>query len=243
MDNKTKKFISELLEISEQDLLASEILYHDKKYPQAVYLLQQSAEKATKAYGLFCDEIDMSQLISPISHNSEKVFSLSIEKHMNECADCNKNFKRELEEIKRGILLNPKKAKLTKILFAYLPKKSIMRFVNRSSSNEEFRKIFINSEELAKSFKSPNKMIKKLNKNRKIYFGGELFAISWILSIHSETTRYPNEYLNPKTYDKNLGIVKSFIPLGLRLVQIIALFKNQFYSEFPDIKPKIKCGC
>jgi len=44
------EFAEKLLEIAEKDLGASKILYHNEECPQAVYLLQQSAEKAIKAY-------------------------------------------------------------------------------------------------------------------------------------------------------------------------------------------------
>lgn len=41
-------FIKELIQIAEDDLMSSEILYTEELYPQSNYFIQQSVEKLTK---------------------------------------------------------------------------------------------------------------------------------------------------------------------------------------------------
>lgn len=67
------EMIPKLLEIAESDLEASNTLYEKGFYPQSVYMLEQSVEKANKALGLFTGIIDSSQL-KDVSHFSPDIF-------------------------------------------------------------------------------------------------------------------------------------------------------------------------
>jgi len=73
MLNKNE-FIQTLLDIAEQDLASSKILYKKKKYPQSIFLLQQSVEKTAKAYGLFEGSLSIKQLEKDISHKTPIIY-------------------------------------------------------------------------------------------------------------------------------------------------------------------------
>jgi len=73
------KFAETLFEIARNDLEASKCLFERELYPQAVFYLQQSIEKATKSFGLLNDVIKEDEL-KHVSHNPLKVYKKSIEK-------------------------------------------------------------------------------------------------------------------------------------------------------------------
>ena len=64
-----------LLEIAKEDLISSEILYNNKKYRQAILLLQQSVEKATKAICLYHNLINKEDLHGKRKREPEGWFS------------------------------------------------------------------------------------------------------------------------------------------------------------------------
>jgi len=63
----------ELLDIAKSDLDASERLYEDGSYNQAVFYLEQSIEKTAKAFGLEVGIIEEEELQS-LGHHHEKIF-------------------------------------------------------------------------------------------------------------------------------------------------------------------------
>jgi len=67
------KIAKNLLEIAKKDLKASKCLYDNGLYPQAVFYLQQSVEKATKTFGILSDFIDENELKDFVGHNPLKI--------------------------------------------------------------------------------------------------------------------------------------------------------------------------
>jgi len=62
-----------LLEIAKNDLEAAECLFERKLYPQAVFSLQQSVEKAIKSYGVFMGVISEKEA-KEFGHNPLKIY-------------------------------------------------------------------------------------------------------------------------------------------------------------------------
>lgn len=81
-----------LLEISKRDLEAANCLYQNKFYPQAVFYLQQSVEKAAKSFGLLAKMIDESELKGSIGHNPLKIHKKIMDQQ-----------RQKIEEIKKGL--------------------------------------------------------------------------------------------------------------------------------------------
>jgi hypothetical protein len=70
MENK-----STLIEISEEDLNATRILYENKLFPQSIFFFQQSIEKLSKHLGISNEIIEPGKLQSEINHKSLLIFS------------------------------------------------------------------------------------------------------------------------------------------------------------------------
>lgn len=69
------------MDISNEDLKASEFLYEKKLYPQSLFYLQQSTEKIVKWIGLENTIIDKKDLHKSIGHNSNLIFKKALEKY------------------------------------------------------------------------------------------------------------------------------------------------------------------
>jgi hypothetical protein len=82
VDKTTLKLIKDFLKIAKNDLECCKILYLNKKYASSTYFLQQSAEKATKAYvlnwGLFSKKE-----IRQIGHQSLEAYIVLLNKLSN----------------------------------------------------------------------------------------------------------------------------------------------------------------
>lgn len=63
-----------LIDIANEDLDASKLLYQNKMFPHSIFYLQQSVEKLVKHLGITNDVIKPSELQSKISHKAEKIF-------------------------------------------------------------------------------------------------------------------------------------------------------------------------
>lgn len=66
-----------LLKISRNDLISSRLLVNNRLYPQSLFFLQQSVEKATKSIGLILGIIEEKDLCKTIGHKSMKIFEFS----------------------------------------------------------------------------------------------------------------------------------------------------------------------
>lgn len=72
-----------LFEIAKKDLKAAKCLYEKKLYPQSVFYLEQSVEKATKSFELLNKTIKKNDLIR-ISHNLFKMYGNLLSEHKKE---------------------------------------------------------------------------------------------------------------------------------------------------------------
>ncbi|MCJ7626277.1 MAG: HEPN domain-containing protein, partial [Anaerolineaceae bacterium] len=69
----------ELLKIAEKDLQASQVLYENGLYPQAVFSFQQSVEKANKAFALITNQATEKELTRNIGHIAIRIYLKPIE--------------------------------------------------------------------------------------------------------------------------------------------------------------------
>jgi hypothetical protein len=63
------------LEVAKRDPEAARCLSSRKLYPQAVFFLQQSVEKATKSFGLWAKVVTEGEVKDAVGHDAWKVFS------------------------------------------------------------------------------------------------------------------------------------------------------------------------
>ena len=81
-----------LFETAKKDLQASKYLYNNALYPQAIFHIQQSVEKATKCFGMIFGIISEKEL-KKIGHNPIKIY----EKEYEKMADKNKELTKLIE--------------------------------------------------------------------------------------------------------------------------------------------------
>ena len=77
INKETRTLADDLLQIARADLEVCELLYANKKYSYAIERLQQSVEKASKAYVLYFGNVTVSGLDHSLSAPC-----LSIDKHL-----------------------------------------------------------------------------------------------------------------------------------------------------------------
>jgi hypothetical protein len=97
-----------LLEISSEDLNASELLYENKMYPHSLFYFQQSSEKLTKYIGLKDEVIEKKDLQNKVSHKSTLIFKKAITNYQRQFSQ-NLDFDvdKEFQEITNFIDSNP----------------------------------------------------------------------------------------------------------------------------------------
>lgn len=212
-----------LLKIAHKDLEASKILFREKLYPQAVFFLQQSVEKAAKAIGLREGEISKEQLKHNIGHRAWMVFTeihnkaLKIQKQLEGV--------REEEHISKIVL--PLKDLLDMIthglkpLFEYKKEETpgktdeiidlIINPLYTVIKRGEIQILHENTEAiLHKLLGSHYKIILKELMTK---FGGRLvlFIFSILLERHASWSRYPDERFNPlEYYNERTPLIKRF---------------------------------
>ncbi|MFH2142683.1 MAG: HEPN domain-containing protein [Bacteroidota bacterium] len=70
------KFATTLLNIAQDDLKSSIILYEKGLYPQALFYFQQAVEKSNKAFALFNEIITPEELQNKIGHNTLNIYNI-----------------------------------------------------------------------------------------------------------------------------------------------------------------------
>lgn len=76
-----------LLEISKEDLHASELLYKNSMYPQSLFYFQQATEKLIKYIGLKENIIEKNDLQNKISHKTTIIFKRVMDKYRRQFHD------------------------------------------------------------------------------------------------------------------------------------------------------------
>lgn len=96
-------FAETLFEIARKDLEAAKCLFERGLYPQAVFYLQQSVEKANKSFAILIDIIKEDEKdLKDVGHDSMEVYKRSIKKQKEKSEKINEAFKKfpKLKEIK-----------------------------------------------------------------------------------------------------------------------------------------------
>jgi len=231
----------ELFYIANKDLETSEVLYARGLYPQAVFSLQQSIEKASKSLFVKVGAAESTDLENVISHNPIKIIEL-LSKKEKEIQKENEKLIEKIPELKESkffdkdldkeIDLEIKKEKeLVKISFDISSSERkleeqiniIKNLINASVTNIEYLK---------------NNGIEKIMKEK------DIEELIWFIQLVSK--EYPLEGGNKKFEDRNevIKLLHNFLhffhllyPLFLSLI-ILSLITlvGAVYSRYPDIQ-------
>ena len=94
----------ELLNIAEKDLQASQVLYENGLYSQAVFSFQQSVEKANKAFALITNQATETELRKDIGHFAVRIYLKPIEQQKRKYEHFDKHLS-EIPELRNTNLL------------------------------------------------------------------------------------------------------------------------------------------
>lgn len=232
---ENRRLAKAFLEIARTDLNASRILYEKKSYSQSMYFLQQTAEKAAKAYGLYLGLFGPDEL-RDISHRSPIAFIKMLEnvmpmvnivkaikpeintdtddledatKNKDKCASIAKMSDREIESI---IILSKK---LEDALGSQQVKDKIIELMGSPEMQELY--------ETEPGTKEKVVFLKDIFSNESIVLAFlELYLVCCITFPHAEFSRYPDyEGMAPKDYNDELGIIRKFEDLTTILDKVI----------------------
>ena len=202
----------ELIEISNNDLKCSLLLYHEGFRSQSLYYFQQSVEKLSKAYGLYFDLVKELELKN-IGHRSEQILFNNIPK---------------IGSLK--YLPNQEKAKYKK-LYSNLSKiksKSNYEYLNQKDLNEVFDFYYDTKQKLIPY----NIDIKKDGDKWKSYFKKTFpFENTFIEDFFYLMTLFENDVVNKR---KVINLFDAFI-LMIYPATVTLLFGNIFnplHDEF-----------
>jgi len=93
-----------LLEIAKQDLKASKCLLSKKLYPQSIFYLEQSIEKAVKSLGIWSGNVTEEEIKDRIRHKTPKVFTFILKRGIEKVKKTLKEFEEKFPEIKETSL-------------------------------------------------------------------------------------------------------------------------------------------
>ena len=238
MEEDTKK-AKEFLEISEQDLKSSEILFKNGIYPNAVFFLQQSVEKWAKFFFL-CGEYSFDELKKKTRHDISEKYKETIEKFIPlfEILDMPNHYKffdnlksddptLEFEETINKIIDLVNKVDV----FEFKPvnltkekKKGLKRLIKKQVKPLIFKKI------ATYSFKVISENIEDYVKFSLLVVSN--FCLNLILQPHVTSSRYPDKESNPSKYSESHPLLKNF-PELLKIQKRILDDCKKFFNFNP----------
>ncbi|NJD77928.1 MAG: HEPN domain-containing protein [Candidatus Methanoperedens sp.] len=143
---------TDLLDIAKMDLHASEVLYENELYPQAIFYFQQSVEKANKAFALITNQLEEKDLLKEVGHQTVNIYEKSIRIQKNRYEQLNEklgnipefkstkiienlNISKTLRQID-GYLSQIKKIKERQEELIYISKREIRQFLKDIASTK-----------------------------------------------------------------------------------------------------------
>jgi len=248
IDEKTKELADDLMRCAKEDIAVCNLLYTNKKYSHSVQSLQQSVEKASKAYVLYCGNFSQKE-IREISHNSVDAFVRLLDKMSGYAAIVSKMYpdiKTDTKDIKSLIKDKNKCLELAKmdykafkVIFnlydsikdAFTEKMGDIHKLLEGFSLQDLLKASLSErfEEIPECVngKQNKEIIDQYCNIEKIKeFLIEsldfimLYTIAGFTFPHFQYTRYPDNRMKPFDYTNELGIVKATPELITHLERI-----------------------
>lgn len=229
---KKKELEIGYIRTSKNDLEAAGVLFKEGNFPLSVYHLQQSVEKATKAFCLHTGILSIKEVMS-IRHDpmrGYRMITIKLKKILEATAPSNANKKDiigDFNRIRKDIL---KVARYDEVAidrmisrFDIEDKKSDFLFIQMSNWMRSFiEKEIKDGHATIESREKGERRIKRieatLSQIRNVPF---LFVASALTFPHWEFTRYPDREIKPWDYDMRMGIVSRTPELIRRMRKVI----------------------
>ena len=227
-----KKLPYNFLEIAQSDLRAAECLFENGFYPQSLFFLQQSVEKATKAFSIKVGLLKNEKEIKSYSHKSSTIFIDCIKKVLNSSDQLDQlkntfnNYSyRDLLVLLKNTFNNYSEEQLSKEDDEEAIKMIIIISIQEIKHSFDFSNILYFTQEIKHSFDSSNIL----------YLSIYLYLLSMLLTSKvNENTRYPDftkNYLPSMNYNENSLLVKSFTELSNVIEEALDILKECLESS------------
>ena len=207
---------------AKEDLKASQLLLEAKQYALSIFHIQQVCEKLLKCLGL-CSNIysDSEHCKSEMRHDPVRFQRTYITKSFEKILppDLAKELGRRVNETYKGGLEGTKSSSLR------ISQDKISEMMGQIREMDEFHTETLNRIPQMEGKDDEEKLMLE-NYLRFNFICISLTMIASMTKFHEETSRYPNNSLNPWDYDKDLGIVHALPELIQRLSQIIAFMRE-----------------
>jgi len=249
IDKNMKELADNLLKIAKDDLDACEIMYNKKKYAKSTNFLQQSVEKASKAYAIYSGNFSKKEIKS-INHNTLDAFVRLLEKlsgYVDIIHSMYPDMKTDTTDLKDLIKDNEKRLELAKadykafqvifnmydsIIQAFSEKMedicSLIQGVSLQNSLKEGLQGVSDDVSDYVDGKDNKEIIEQycdVKGIKEFLKDGVDLSMLYILAgftfPHAQYTRYPDNELKPSDYTLDLGIVKATPELITHLKRII----------------------
>jgi hypothetical protein len=206
------EYLSDLINISKCDLEDSLVLYGNKSYRNAVYLLQQSVEKAMKAWAVMIyNKLDPEKLGKKIWHFSPRAFYLLIEENLPKLISYITDFSEKINFPEFETLLEEEIERIK--TESKEEGKYIEAIIKRNESTKR-RTFFKMGEELLETFKDPALVEHTLSFAEKLHAYDEI-TIAFIEML--------------------ISIVSSKLPPDIKeIIDMVFLEISRFIREFSD---------
>ena len=186
------------IEISEEDLQASKLLFNNQLYPQSIFYFQQAVEKLIKYFGLKNDIIQEKETLK-VSHISSKIFKKAI-KQISPHVNLNLDIDEDFEKMNKFITTNPLDIVIPKVIEeiqnAYQQKNRSPYDLSKINTLEEFYEIAkkwypndLNVEEFKLSSNDKKPYLNKIfhNFKKQHYYHSIAVKVLFILNTLTET--------------------------------------------------------
>jgi len=200
-----------LFKIARNDLEAAKCLYEKEFYPQAVFCLQQSIEKANKSWGLVCDIIKENEVI-PVGHDPFKIYIKSL-------LDQKKRFETNIETIKQ---------------VPELRKTKFMRNLDFEEHNKDLGDLLAN---IKKYYKVKNHSLKEIKFLKKGFEEILYIPKGIIRSLLSQLNKLESSEIHLK--DINFS-VQDFIKTKESFIEFLDAFHNLEPQKIEKLKEDVE---
>jgi len=215
IDETKRTRILDFLNDAEEDTIASKILYEKGIWSRSVFLIQQSAEKACKVFGLVIGTLSTADMAQSIKHYTPLVFIKILEDPITEdvfpilkkygLKDEGKN----IANLK-GLITSKKRDEFIlieeEVLQAFLSiidkiRENVIPKYNSESSR--VKQVF------AKHLPQYKREIMDYDMGEYLFFVTSLYVIGAITFAHEQSARYSDaQVVTPKDYTPDMPIVK-----------------------------------
>jgi hypothetical protein len=220
------------LAIAQQDLKAARCLYDHDYFPQAVFYLEQSAEKGLKSFAIFAGMITEPEARRPISHQTMKIYSKTTTGFKDRIDTLNSNIHSDprLERMFDGIVDSSRLSHQLDRTLIFIQTVSKENVVTISKNDKRLRNYLVSLKKLHQEYNDIRDLIQKFTISETEFRTFKKMLLNMIKRYFEEQ---PDEYKKVKieidkklTFDFYLKSMREYLSL---LLPPMFIYSSFFY--------------